>query len=163
MSRAVLADLEALLSERLTLLKQFSAHCADALRALDEEDADAFAENIEAGDALTLEMDVLSKAIEETIPLLGAPYAATVQSLFASGGAGASVPAWSENLASCRATTEKLLLSCLNMNERMESRARALMGQIREQIARIRASQKLRNSYLAPGGTTGTHINYTLK
>ncbi len=163
MQSDILQKIETMSRQRLNLVKQFNALSACALQCLDGGDIDGFVQNVDATNELTNKIDELSSSIDAQVSQLGSASAATVRALFASGPENAACPEWCAALAYDSANMKKLLKNCASLNARMDSRARVVSSEIREQLNRIRMNRKINNRYAMHGATAGMHINYRSK
>ncbi|MGJ4849478.1 hypothetical protein ACH6CV_04435 [Bacillota bacterium Meth-B3] len=154
-----LKALEALSHERLTQTRRLAALSAEALGHLDEENSEAFADNIEAGNAVIAQIDRLSAAMEEGVGRLNGKDAAIVRALLQSGEADIRCPDWCAQLLSDHIALVRLLRDCQSLNARMESGARVISENAQHHLNGIRMNRKIVKRYAAPGPTSGTRIN----
>lgn len=154
-----LKALETLSHERLKQAERLVALSTEALELLDGDNAETFADNIEAGDAVIAEIDRLSAAIEGGTARLGGKDAATVRALLQSGEEGIPCPAWCARLLSDHIALVRLLRDCQRLNTRMELGARAVSEEAQNQLNGIRMNRKIAKRYIVPGPTLGTRID----
>lgn len=157
--KELLDNLEALMKERLQLLRLYPVLSVDAMQRLENDDLEGFVQKLNERDALTADMDALSSKMEAQITRLDPADACFLMPMVKPGTDIIPHPDWVTAVAQLAVQTQRLLKSCALLNAKLVSRAEAAESEIRSHIQHVQAERRIRNTYTVPGAaSTGTHV-----